>query len=147
MNFCRTIGSLSLSLICLTISCKTVVSITGVDLASQKLTLQKKDGSPADTIKVKENDKVLWRIKTNKVHSITRIADEVSEAKPVFLTDRTPHKKFLSRSWVFKVNRISKDEFKNTGYVNEFYFISWKPKAADSTITYDPLMQIYPRTP
>jgi hypothetical protein len=139
---------LSLSLICFTISCKTsryVIIITDGDTTTHHLVLQKKDGSSADTIKVHEDDKVLWRIKTTTVHTITKIADKISITQPTFLTDRKPHKKFLSRSWVDKVNRVSMAEFDSTGYVNEFYFIQWKPKGSDSTKTFDPLIRIYPR--
>jgi hypothetical protein len=150
MNFYHLAFFLGLSLICVTISCKTsryVINITDGDTSTQKLFLQRKDGSSADTIKVHEDDKVLWRIKTKTVQAITNIADKISIAQPSFITERKPHKKFLSKTWVEKVNRVYKGEFKNTGYVNELYFIKWKPNGPDSAKTYDPLMQIYPRTP
>jgi hypothetical protein len=150
MNIYRIAGFLSLSLMCFTISCKTsryVITITDGDTTTQKLHLQRKDGSSADTIKVHEDDKVLWRIKTKTVHAITEIADKISIAQPVFTTERKPHKKFLSKTWVVKVNRVVKDQFKDTGYVKEFYFIRWKANGTDSTKTYDPLMQIYPKKP
>lgn len=148
MNFYNVAGFLSLSFICFTISCtRHVIRITGGDTASQKLVLQNKDGSPADTIKVHEDDKVLWKIKTKAAQAITAVADKGNEKKPSFLTMRTPHKKFLSRTWVEKVNRVSKDSLKGEGYVDEPYFIKWKPKEQADTLTYDPLMQIYPKAP
>ena len=148
MNIYRIAGFICLYLIIFTISCKTaryVIRVTGGDTSTQKLTLVRKDGSSADTIKVHEDDKVLWRIKTGTVHTITNIDDKISIAQPAFITERKPHKKFLSKTWVVKVNRVVKDQFKGTGYVEEFYFIQWKPNGPDSAKTYDPLMQIYPK--
>jgi len=137
-------------LILFTISCKTsryVITVTDGDTTTQKLVLKRKDGSTADTIKVHEGDKVLWRIKTKAVHAITEIADKISITQPAFLTNHEPHKKFLSRTWVTKVNSVSTAEFDSVGYVKEYYFIKWKPKGADSTKTFDPLMKIYPKKP
>lgn len=145
MNFYHVAGFLSLSFMYSAISCtRHVIRITGGDTTSQKLVLQNKDGSSADTIKVHEDDKVLWRIKTDTVHAIVAID---YENKSAFLTDRKPHKKFLSRTWVEKVNRVSKDSLKGNGYVDASYLIKWKPKKQPDTLTYDPLMQIYPKTP
>lgn len=150
MNIYRIAGFICLYLISFTISCKTaryVIWVTGSDTTTQNLVLQLKDGPPADSINVHEDDKVLWKIKTNTVHAITKIDDKISTAQPTFITERKPHKKLLSKTWVEKVNRVVKDEFKNTGYVKEFYFIQWKPNGPDSPKIYDPLMQIYPRRP
>ena len=148
MNSYRIAGLLSLYLLNSIISCKTttyVINITAGDTTTQKLTLQRTDGSSADTIKVHEDDKVLWRIKTETVHKITDIDDKISMAQPTFITERKPHKRFFSRTWVEKVNRVVKAQFKDSGYVKEFYFIKWKPNGPDSAKTYDPLIQIYPR--
>ncbi len=145
MKSLRIAGSLSLALISFAISCRTLVRITDADKSIQKLYLQKKDGSPADSIEVKEGDRVVWKIKTEKVHAITGIGDKIAFTQPNFITHHTPHKKFLSKSWVLKVNRVAEDDFKDTGYVKEYYFISWKTNSLDSTNTYDPLIQIYPR--
>ncbi len=152
MNFYRIAVVLSLPLLCFTISCKTsrhIITITDSDTTTQKLVLQKKDGGSADTIEVRENDRVLWRIKTKTVHAITAIADKISIAQPTFLTDRKPHKKFLSSTWVTKINRVYKSEFKDTNCVREYYFIKWKPKGlnTDSIKTFDPLIKIYPIKP
>ena len=147
MNFYRVACFLSLCLICFTISCKTsryVIRITDSDTTTQQLVLLRKDGSSADPIKVREGDRVLWRIKTKTVHRITEIADK-DTTQPKFLTDRKPHKKFLSRTWATKVNKVFEDELKGKDYVNEYYFITWKPRGLDSTRTHDPLMQIYPK--
>lgn len=149
MNFYR-IAGLLLFLLCSTISCKTsryVIRVTGGDTTTQKLFLQNKDGSPADTISVYEADKVLWRIKTKTVHAITGIADKISIAQPTFLTDHKPHKKFLSKTWVTKINRFYRSELNDTNCVREYYFIKWKPKGSDSTKTFDPLIKIYPIKP
>jgi hypothetical protein len=148
MNLYRIAGFLSLGLICFTFSCKTsrhIIRITESDATSQKLLLKNKDGSPADTIKVRELDKVLWRIKTKTVRAIAKIDDKSDIIQPKFLTDRKPHKKFLSRAWVTKINSVSKEEFKGKDYVEENYFITWKPRGSESTKTYDPLIMIYPR--
>ena len=145
MNFYRVAGFLSLCLICFTISCRTIIRITDSNSTSQKLVLQKKDGSSADTIKVREGDRVLWRIKTKTVHAITLIDDKPDRTQPKFLTERKPHKKFLSRTWATKVNSVFKEEFKSKGYVEESYFITWKPGGSESPKTYDPLIMIYPR--
>ena len=90
---------------------------------------------------------MLWRIKTKAVHAITEIADKISITQPAFLTNHEPHKKFLSRTWVTKVNSVSTAEFDIVGYVKEYYFMKWKPKGLDSTKTFDPLIQIYPKKP
>ena len=150
MNFYHVAAFVGLSLIFFTVSCKTsryVITVTNGDTTTQRLVLKRKDGSAADTINVREGDKVLWRIKTKSVLAITEIADKNSITQPAFLTNHEPHKKSLSRTWVTKVNSVSKAEFDSVGYVKEYYFIKWKPKGPDSTKTFDPLMKIYPKKP
>lgn len=148
MNFHRVIGIISFFLLCLIISCTSrhVIRITDSNTTLQMLTLQLKDGSPADTINVKEGDKVLWRIKTNKVKAINLIGDKPDTILHAFVTDHKPHKKFLCKTWVLKVNQVTHMEFKSKGYFDEYYFIIWKPKGADSSKKYDPLIKIYPQS-
>jgi len=147
MNLYRLAGFLSLCLIYFTISCtRHILLIKEGDTATQNLKLlQKKDGTSGDVIKAREGDRVLWRIKTKTVRAIAKIDDKPDKEQPKFLSEHKPRKKFLSKTWATTVNRVVKDEFKGKDHVDEYYFIKWKPRGSDSTKTYDPLIQIYPK--
>jgi hypothetical protein len=136
------------SLLCILIACNNsrhIIRVTGVD--KQNLYLKNKNGSPADTIEVREGDKVLWRIKTKEVQSITEISEKPDKPQPQFITGNHAHKKRFSKTWVEKVNLVAQSEFHSKEYVEQFYFIEWLPKGSKDTLKYDPLMRIYPNSP
>ncbi|MFI5153088.1 MAG: hypothetical protein ACHQET_07110 [Chitinophagales bacterium] len=114
-----------------------VITITGGDAMTQKLTMIDENGKPADTIYVNAGQKIKWRIKdsTSTVKGFTGFPLKGSKIGTEVLEER-PHHKILSKTWVGNVKKANLK-----GGDAEDYKIMWKDKN-EKVYTYDPRIQV-----
>ena len=124
------------------------ITITGGDAGSGRLFLKDSIGNAADTIKVKPEQIIKWKIAKGANVSITELLEKPGSDN---VLSKRARKKFLSKTWKAKVDNIDslkerlKDKEIKDGeheYYIEEYFIKWKDKKTGTTPIYDPRIQV-----
>lgn len=120
---------------------KVIITITGYDVSTEKLTMVDEAGQPADIIQAWPGQKIKWKIKGSGIKSIESMPEKKAPYIKKDVFSEEPHEEVFGKTWKATIKK--EFPFTKDTIINYDYNIEWKLENDPKSYNYDPRIQMH----